>query len=313
MGREQWLDGVLVGVVAYGVHATLFFTTLTLLWHNKRKNSTWIAYICVLFITSSIASGSRMRTIQLGFINERNYPGGPWAWITQLNPFPHVISMSAYLVNAWFQNGLLLYRMWIITGRKTLLIAFPGLGQTIYDKETISDQASWEGWEEIEKTFNYTAAYLFTAYIIVAVAFNVLLTAAIAAKLLIVRERLGNYLRDDLGKYVTASAILIESAAMYSVIGIVFVVFHGTKNPIQNLVLPTLSQVQSIASLLIIMRIAQDLAWSPAMGARVSTARNSTWETRITSSSALKFPKTSTELENEQHADAFSLKERLEV
>ncbi|KZV95267.1 hypothetical protein EXIGLDRAFT_834420 [Exidia glandulosa HHB12029] len=274
--ERSWMSGVLLGAVAYGAHATLFFITLNLLWKRPRAGRlndwTWIAYICIMFITSGMGNGAQMRALQVGFIDQRNYPGGPGVWVARTTAFVGVFCNSVYVVNSWFQDGLLLYRFWIIMDGSKLLIVFPALVYTATIALGITIINIFTGLN----LHIQTAAHLLTAYFTISVAFNVLLTMAIVAKLLIARQRLGKYLDDGLGTYVSVSAMLIESAALYSSIGIIFVVLHGINSPAQSLILPTLSQVQSIAPLLIIMRVAQGRAWSAETGARVDAAGTST-------------------------------------
>ncbi|KZV91470.1 hypothetical protein EXIGLDRAFT_750135 [Exidia glandulosa HHB12029] len=339
--ERSWMSGVLLGAVAYGVHATLFFTALTLLLQRNRtgklKDWTWIAYICILFITSSMGNGAQMRALQVGFIDERNFPGGPGVWVARTTAFVGVFCNSVYVVNSWFQDGLLLYRFWIIMEGNKLLIALPAL---VYTTAIVLNTAVPAIGITIINILTHpgqtihaqTAADLLTAYFTISVAFNVLLTVAIVTKLLIARKRLGKYLGDGLGTYVSVSAMLIESAALYSSIGIILVVVHGIKSPVQNLVLPTLSQVQSIAPLLIIMRVAQGRAWSAETGARVGAARTSSFafstgasETRIntnknSSAYALStLPGTGSmgfatkQTETEQYGDGSSGNEKIDV
>lgn len=75
---------------------------------NPKRAYFMLAYITCVFIVGSIGNGEQMRVLQLAFIDDRNYPGGPGAFeefdgsIT-----PNVIGTAAYCVNAWFADGLM--------------------------------------------------------------------------------------------------------------------------------------------------------------------------------------------------------------
>ena len=84
---------------------------------------------------------------------------------------------------------------------------------------------------------------LITAYWSVSIAFNILLTIAIVTRLLVMRHRIGKAMTVA-GPYVSVSAMLIESAFLYSACGIAFLIAYGINSPVQNLILPTLAQVE---------------------------------------------------------------------
>lgn len=93
---------------------------------------------------------------------------------------------------------------------------------------------------------------ILTAYFTISVAFNIVVTLAIVSKLLGLRRQ-ESKISPGIAPYVSASAMLIESAALYSVFGIILIVAAGSKNsPLQNLVLPVVSQVQVDPSLFIL-------------------------------------------------------------
>lgn len=115
----------------------------------------------------------------------------------------------------------------------------------------------------------------------ISIALTVLITTCIVIRLLYMRRQLRNIRAGGGSEYISVSAVLIESASLYSINGIILVVSYGINSPIQNLALPVLGQtqvwssapqtnvtmshwsvLQSIAPLLIILRVIQGCAWS---------------------------------------------------
>ncbi|EJD50831.1 hypothetical protein AURDEDRAFT_159973 [Auricularia subglabra TFB-10046 SS5] len=192
--ERSFLAGILIGAVAYGVHATLFFITISLLAKKKRshwKDYNWLTYVLVLFTISSIANYGQLKFTQMIWIDNRNYPGGPSAYLVeQQTAFEAKLVVGGYMVNGWLQDGLILYRFWVIFGGRPVIILVPSL------------------------------------------------------------------------LFLGTVAILIESAFLYTICGVAFLVPFGLADPFQNVILPTLAQIESIAPLLIIMRVAQGQAWS---------------------------------------------------
>lgn len=91
--------------------------------------------------------------------------------------------------------------------------------------------------------FQGTGADLVIAYYTLSVALNLVATVAISAKLWAARRRLRD-VSSMPTPYVSVSAILIESAFLYTVCGIAFLVPFGLADPFQNVILPTLAQVE---------------------------------------------------------------------
>ncbi|EJD46610.1 hypothetical protein AURDEDRAFT_113662 [Auricularia subglabra TFB-10046 SS5] len=273
--ERSYLNGIFIGAVAYGVHATLFFITLKLLWARPRttwKDYIWISYIIILFAISSIGNGTQFKFTQMIYIDNREYPGGPAKYFVDgSTDFMAVFCNSVYVVNTWFQDGLLLYRFWIIFSHSYLILAFPMLIYlvTIALACVLIFMLSRPGMT-IWSTVGFQ---LFTAYWSISVAFNILLTIAIVSRLLVMRYKIGRTNKAlAIGPYVSVSAMLIESAFLYSACGVIFLVSYGVNSPVQNLVLPTLAQVESVAPLLIIMRVAQGNAWSADTAQRVTNS-----------------------------------------
>ncbi|KZV85731.1 hypothetical protein EXIGLDRAFT_841252 [Exidia glandulosa HHB12029] len=268
------LDGVLIGAVAYGVHATLFFIALKLLWERSRPNPNakfWMAYIIVVFAVSSVANGAQLKFTQMSFVDNRNYPGGPSVYIAQqAGAKPSVTSISAYIINGWLQDALIIYRFWVIYNRSIPAIIGPVV---VFLGEIVVSFWLMIGLSMEGKVLRAgISVQLFTSYFSLSIALNILLTLAIVTKLLLVRRRIRHHAADSkrMAQYVSVSAMMVESAALYAVCGILFLVPWGLKNTVEQLVLPTLGQAESLAPLLIIVRVAQGRAWSSDTESRLN-------------------------------------------
>ncbi|KZV85732.1 hypothetical protein EXIGLDRAFT_841253 [Exidia glandulosa HHB12029] len=272
--ERSYLAGILIGAVAYGVHATLFFLTLTLLWARPRthwKDYIWITYTAIVFIVSSLGNGGQFKFTQMIWIDNREYPGGPGAYFAeQSTAFESTLCNAAYIVNGWLQDALILYRFYIIFGGSVMTVLGPVL--VFLGEMGVSIALLIALTTEGKTIRNEVAAQLFTSYFAISISLNVLLTLAIVAKLLFVRRRIKHHLQDSSSTYVSVSAMLIESASLYAVCGILFLVPWRLKSPVQSLVLPTLGQAESIAPLLIILRVAQGQAWSADTESRLATS-----------------------------------------
>ncbi|KAF8524351.1 hypothetical protein BU17DRAFT_84944 [Hysterangium stoloniferum] len=77
-----------------------------------------------------------------------------------------------------------------------------------------------------------------------------------------VRQSSSTFLKSHTTLYTTLSAMLIESAALYVVIGIIHVVLFSRESSFHNLILGVMAQVECIAPDLIILRVAVGRAGS---------------------------------------------------
>lgn len=78
----------------------------------------------------------------------------------------------------------------------------------------------------------------------ISIALNTLLTLLLVSRLLYMSYNARKALSDDHGKpYISVAAMLLESAAPYTIIGLIYIVTYARNSQVQNLVLPILSQV----------------------------------------------------------------------
>ncbi|KAJ6482590.1 hypothetical protein C8R45DRAFT_1062954 [Mycena sanguinolenta] len=257
--------GQFLGAFGYGVHLTLFVQCAHALYvgrKSRRHNWELMAFIFIIFALGNIGNATSIFYAQKTFIDDRNYPGGPGAFFfEQSTQWSGVVCNSVYIVNTWFQDGLLLYRFWTIYYRNYYIAVVPALAflTSLIMSAILIVILSRPG-----NTF-WTALSVKLAipYWAISISMTVILTALIAGRLLFMRYRLKKLVGTSSSMpYITITAMLVESAAIYSINGIIFLVAYGLNDPSQNLWLPLLGQTQSIAPLLIILRVAQGQAWS---------------------------------------------------
>lgn len=84
-----------------------------------------------------------------------------------------------------------------------------------------------------------------TSYYVISLSVNILLTILIAARLLMYRRKAMLTLpHGHATHYVTLAAIFVESAALYSIAALTFIVSYALNNPINQIFLCTASSAQ---------------------------------------------------------------------
>ena len=84
-----------------------------------------------------------------------------------------------------------------------------------------------------------------TSYYVISLSVNIVLTILISARLLMYRRRVSTTLKIDSGQhYVSLATIFIESAALYSVFALLFIITYAINNPINQIFLTIASSCQ---------------------------------------------------------------------
>ncbi|KAG6919945.1 hypothetical protein DXG01_013294 [Tephrocybe rancida] len=269
--ERTWLEGAILLGVAYGAELVIFAMCLMLLVRQTTR-ANWkmqvplIAYVWVLFLCSTVFIAANSNMARLSFVDNRNFPGGPSAFEQAMFSIP-VDNMGnvVFTIANWFADGLLVWRWFIIYKNCRLpiwIIMFVPCGAflasfilgVLFLVQVSAPSASlWAS-----STVNFTLPYFSTS-----LALNIVSTFAIVARLLYFRYRITSSLGAGYGsQYTTIAAMLVESAAIYSISSLLFLVPFIVNHPIQNVFLGVLSPAQAIAPLLIILRVAQGRAWN---------------------------------------------------
>ncbi|KLO04881.1 hypothetical protein SCHPADRAFT_1003155 [Schizopora paradoxa] len=112
-----WLQGAFISKIFYGIIIVLSWQCLSLLWRqttrsNYKTKMSFLAIVFAIFSFSTLHSGYDMKAIQLGFVENRNFPGGPSAYATlSRSDTPGNI---ACILMQWLCDALLIWRFVMI-------------------------------------------------------------------------------------------------------------------------------------------------------------------------------------------------------
>ncbi|KAF9447766.1 hypothetical protein P691DRAFT_730862 [Macrolepiota fuliginosa MF-IS2] len=266
------IDGLFLGAIAYGVHLTLFIWCFHILLQKKKSGGDYLlmVYVSLLFIMGNIGNGTNIKVGELTFVDDRNFPGGPGLFFaTGAGPVGLTCNVI-YIINTWFQDGLLLYRFWMFFARMgwywvilpcLMFLASVALSLILIVMLCVPGITLWS-------TISINLAIPYWA---ISIALTVIITACITTRLLYMRYQMRRVMAGSGSEYISVTSMLVESAALYTVNGLIFLVSYAVNSPIQNLALPVLGQTQSIAPLLIILRVLQGRAWSSSSLAKFQT------------------------------------------
>ncbi|KZV91439.1 hypothetical protein EXIGLDRAFT_570171, partial [Exidia glandulosa HHB12029] len=164
-----------------------------------------------------------------------------------------IVGQASYIANCWLQGALLVYRVWIIYGRGYLATFVPAV---VYLAMFVC--AALTLYQTSKPGNNPLTDVQFTIpYFSLTLSLNISLTLLIVGRLLWHRRCLQRTLGPAHGHtYTTLAAMLVESAALYSVTTVVLIVAFVFGSSAAAIVLPLLGEIMCIAPMLILLRVA---------------------------------------------------------
>ncbi|KAG6380067.1 hypothetical protein JVT61DRAFT_8149 [Boletus reticuloceps] len=292
MQEETWLQGTLLSNFFFGIQVTLCaFSFLAVL--NKRATNhcrmriAVLAYIVVSFAITTAGQGLLLEFIQMGFITHRNYPGGPSAFFNDEYSVPvNIASTILYVCGNWINESLLVRLSWLnasIRGDDSHPRRRYGGVMWCAVPATDRGHSECSGSLFISSTFHSVPLVSYTlAYGISSLILNLTATGFIAGRLLAYRRRVVGSLGHAQGQhYISIAAVVVESAAVYTIFLIVVIVAYAIGSPATNMLQQVIEQVQTITSLLIILRVARGEGWHSTTETEVVSAVVSSWNTQV--------------------------------
>ncbi|KIJ27597.1 hypothetical protein M422DRAFT_37667 [Sphaerobolus stellatus SS14] len=268
--ERTFLAGDFITGVEYGIQFILYLITARYLWSyskiRERRLLFLLGYITMLLVWETIFIVVQAITVQDIYVDHRNYPGGPWAYFlaTQYKA-ENIIFYASLFVLTFLSDFLVLWRCWVIwsasgRGIAWAVTAFPILLLIA----SFVMGTLWTLQSSMPGLSLYSALPIAfgTSYYVVSVSINIILTILITIRILLHRKKLLDTLpAEHAQQYLSLMTIIIESAAIYSVTALLFIVTYAVNNPINQIFLTVASGCQQIAGYLIILRVAKGRAW----------------------------------------------------
>ncbi|EIW80649.1 hypothetical protein CONPUDRAFT_57557 [Coniophora puteana RWD-64-598 SS2] len=230
---------------------------------KRRMNWFNLCYIVIMFSLSTAGTALNWRWCEILFVEEANYPGGPYAFSNE-NLGKERIALAGnvvYIIAMWFSDALLLYRFSIIWNHNKLMMIVPAL--TFLATVIVGCLLIVNIVQPANNPYFGDSAHLTMVTFTLSAFFNACTTLAISGRLLYYRSTLkGMKAAASLNNYVSISAMLIESAALFTVTDVFLVVALGLNNVLDGVLMPLLGQIVIISPLMIVYRVQLGTAFS---------------------------------------------------
>lgn len=263
-----WLQGAIVTGVLYGVVIVLSAMCWRSLWPRAqshgtgyKKNRFFLFYVAFLFVVGTIYVAFNSQITQMGFIDNRLYPGGPGAYEEATSSPP---LNTAFVVSDWCADLLMIWRCTVVYKNTRIYYVIVGLGSTLFLGALVTGTLwlvivstpaqSESGWMSFSLLFPYLCFSL---------VINIFISLLTVLRLLYHRRRISRVLGLGHGAiYASFASIIIESAAIYSICSLLYLIPYTLNNPISYAFMQLLGEAQVIAPLLIIYRVSEGKAWT---------------------------------------------------
>ncbi|KAF7289333.1 hypothetical protein MIND_01395300 [Mycena indigotica] len=268
--ERNFIAGDVIAGTGYGAQLVLYVSCALFLWKRRRHGlqpKILLAYMTLMLLIESLFVAVQARTVQMVYIDNRNYPEGPWEFfLSSQTAAVNVIFLATLFLMTFLSDLLVLWRclvIWQASGQTTLawvVTAVPGV--MIFGSFILGTLWTFYSTRPASSFYNTLPLHIGTAYYAVSLGANVILTLLIIGRLVVYRRTLLDSLPPELANhYISLATVIVESAALYSVFAILFLITYALDNPTNQIWLGVASACQQIANLLIIYRLADGSAW----------------------------------------------------
>ncbi|KAF8890165.1 hypothetical protein BD779DRAFT_1518647 [Infundibulicybe gibba] len=226
--------------IGYGAQGVLYLICTHYLWAQRkarRINKFILAYITLLFLVSTVVEVAQAHRTQLAFIDNRDLPGGAWAYYeASYNGTSTIVGLTAGMVVMFLSELFMVWRCWVVwysvSRRAAYTVAFfPAL--TLAASFACAVPCSLMTHHNSPIAGIRTDMWLILWYTLT-LGTNVLATGLILARLIAHRRAMREIFTPHSEEYASLISMLVESAALYSIVGVGFLIATGVGSPVRE-------------------------------------------------------------------------------
>ncbi|KAJ3910394.1 hypothetical protein F5879DRAFT_378873 [Lentinula edodes] len=269
--RSLYVGGQITAIL-YGIQLVLYLLSNRLLLNSSRRGrdaNFYVIYGTILLILWTIALACNALFGQYAWIDHRDVDG-PAAYIEEnISAAYNTLGTTAGVIMNFLSDGLLIYRCYILWSSWKVIIFpiflyFGGLSMSIL--------LIYESAQPGANFFVGHAVDFGVPYISLTISLNIIVTGLICGRLLYLRNEVNKILGPTHAKmYTSIIAILVESAALFTILGIVYVVVYARKSQTSIALVQVWGDFCAISPQLIILRIAMGHGWTKDTVGKLTT------------------------------------------
>jgi len=256
-------EGVMISALAYGALIMLYIQiTQVMLRRPKRSGRIFwfiVLYASALFPLTTVAFAGKLKFTEDMFLALPSLQESPLLYSTRhARDWPNVMSQICTTLVPWFGDILMLYRLMVVWNYQWSLLILPtmiyltrvGLSIPLLIAQT--------------RPHSTQPAELYgRIFYALCLSLNIICTSLICIRLYTMRHKaervLGNL---QASLYNSITTMFVESGAFFTLWSMVYVIARSRDSWVQNVFLEPYSYIIALTRMLIILRMAQDRAWS---------------------------------------------------
>lgn len=254
---------IVAATFSWGFHAALFLVAMHTLFTTKggwKRQLTQIVYVVLLF---GSATAYMVCTIAWVYQEIIVHASDTLEFYqTHFNTTAPLLGNVFFIITNFLADSLLLWRTWVVWNRRWLVIVPPAV--LLAASTAMSMLTVYQIAQPNTPLFTRASVQMILPYFSLSVSLNLILTLMIVTKLLLARRNMHLAVGKDHGKaYVGVAAMVVESAALYSVSSIIFIAtFSSNLSTVFSVFLPLQVHMMCISPILIIIRVAKGRAFT---------------------------------------------------
>jgi len=261
----------------------IVFTFFLFILHLARQRGSKIEKKMVvasvlLFFFPSVHLWSGVHRAQLKYVDAQiALQVGDQSYNPNENTAGVLFSASCFILNLFLSDMVMIYRCYMVWNFRKTVIILPVL-TWLASGATNAFVVFLNTQDEVA----YNTGFMWgTVSLTLSLATNLIVTTLIVFRIWRLRSELAATLGWQHAKtYTSIIAMIVESAALYAVVMLVFIITWATNSPAQGLLLYTASQVSSIAPMLVIVRVGLGRSTTEYTTAQASSGVNSKFTPR---------------------------------
>jgi len=259
-------DGTLLACLAFGALMILYIQLIQVLRGRPKSSGCifWciVIYSSALFPLATLAVIGKIKFAEVVYVTNRLYTSGPKAYyIAHSEKWPNVMAQVSTTVLPWIADILMLYRLTVFWNYQRWIIIFPGLLYLAHVSISVPQLIS-----RIRPNDIVWQSHLLTYKIIshsLCVSLNLVFTILICFRIFVMRDKAVKVLGKLQASFYSSSiTTFIESGCLFTIWTTVYLITLLRDSWVEDVFLQPHSYILAITRMLIIMRMAQDRAWS---------------------------------------------------
>ncbi|KAI0077301.1 hypothetical protein K474DRAFT_1575568, partial [Panus rudis PR-1116 ss-1] len=255
--------GSFMSGILYGVELMMYYKTVRELLKRRQSGQKWISFfvystILLLLLTIDVSTNAVWGEIM--WIDARVNPGIPTYIVEELSVWYQIVGSTSVVVMALLGDALLLYRLYIIWDCRIVIILFPCLIYIGAVALGILELVS--AFKPGGFFFSGNAVNFGIPYYSIIIGMNLIITLLICARLFHLSRQVRSAMGDGNAKlYTSLAAIMVESAAPYTLMGLAFLPSYAIGNNSVVALGQVWAKFTCISPQMIILRIVSGKAW----------------------------------------------------